>query len=111
VTTEQELKLAVLAELVVVVAAAVDEVEAPVVDGLVVGCVLDDVEGDELHAARRMAAEPAAINPAMHERTFGCSLIRPLDRIAGRCARRRLPRGDRRCGAMLCPPTNEGRFR
>jgi hypothetical protein len=87
VTTEQELKLAVL---VVAVVVAPVVVVGAVVDGdpVVVGAVLDDVEGDELHAARRMAAGTATTIPTMPGRSFGCSLIRPLGRIAGRDLRR-----------------------
>jgi hypothetical protein len=63
VTTEQELKLAVLASVVVVVDAGndVDDAEA-----LVVGVALVDVgdeEGDELHAARRTTVGTATTIP------------------------------------------------
>ena len=97
VTTEQELKLAVEPEVVVVDTTVVDEVGVPVVDGLVVGAVVDEVEGDELHAARRMAAVPAAANPTRLERTVGCNLIGPLDRIEGCCAVRSVLRANHLC--------------
>jgi len=67
VTTEQELKLAVVAAVVVVDAA----------DALVVGVAIDDVEEDELHAARRMAAGTPTTIPTTPGRNHGCSLIRP----------------------------------
>jgi hypothetical protein len=97
VTTEQELKLAVEAEVVVVDTAVVDEVEGAVVDGPVVGAEVDEVEGDELHAARRMAAVPAAANPTRFERTLECSLIGPLDRMEGRYAGRSVLRASHLC--------------
>lgn len=97
VTTEQELKLAVEAEVVVVDTTVVDELEVPVVDGLVVGAELDEVEGDELHAASSTAAVPAAANPTRLERTFGCNLIEPLDRIEGRQADRSVLRANHLC--------------
>jgi len=70
VTTEQELKLALVT--VVVDAAVLDELAAAVVaaDALVVDVVLDDVGEDELHAARRMATGMATTIP----RTPGRSL-------------------------------------
>jgi hypothetical protein len=91
------LKLAVEAEVVVVDTTVVDELEVPVVDGLVVGAELDEVEGDELHAASRTAAVPAAANPTRLERTFGCNLIGPLDRIEGRQADRSVLRANHLC--------------
>ena len=109
VATEQELKLAVEAEVVVVVdATVVGEVEVPVVDGLVVDVELDEVEGDELHAARRMAAVPAAANPTRLERTVGCSLIGPLDRIEGRYARRSVLRANHLCRCPVKSAANVG---
>jgi len=61
VTTEQELKLALVAVVVVVDGEDVEDAEA-----LVVGVALVDVgdeEGDELHAARRMAMGTATTIP------------------------------------------------
>jgi len=96
VTTEQELKLAVAAVVVVVVVATGG--------ALVVGAALDDVVGDveedELHAARRMVAGPAATTPTMPRRSFGCSLIRHLERTRGSRVRRSVQIGVRLCQAI-----------
>jgi hypothetical protein len=96
VTTEQELKLAVAVVVVVVVVATGG--------ALVVGAALDDVVGDveedELHAARRMVAGPAATTPTMPRRSFGCSLIRPLERTRGSRVRRSVQIGVRLCQAI-----------
>jgi pyruvate/2-oxoglutarate dehydrogenase complex dihydrolipoamide acyltransferase (E2) component len=96
VTTEQELKLAVVAEVVVVDDAVVDELVVVADDALVVGAVLGDVEEEELHAVRRMAAVTATTTPTRPGGNFGFSLIRPLHRIGGCCVRRSVPQGDRR---------------
>jgi hypothetical protein len=80
VATEQELKLAAVAEVVVVDTAVDDGVEVLDVVEWVVATVVDDVDGEELQAAKRMAAEPAAMNPTAHERTFGRNLIGFLGR-------------------------------
>jgi hypothetical protein len=69
VTTEQELKLAVVAAVVVVDAGA-----------LVVVAELDDVDdvddlGEELHAAKTMVAGAATTIPTTPRCTHGCNLI------------------------------------
>jgi hypothetical protein len=87
VTTEHELKLAVVVVVVVVVAVVAPVVVAGAVVGaaalVVVGAVLDDVEGEELHAVRRARGTATTI-PTKPGRSIGCSLIRPLGRIGGR---------------------------
>jgi hypothetical protein len=71
VTTEQELKLAVPA-VVVVVATVVDELEATVVaaDAVVVLVVLDGVGEDEPHAANTTAAGRASTTPTLRTRSL-----------------------------------------
>ncbi|MGP0107645.1 MAG: hypothetical protein ACLPR9_02030 [Acidimicrobiales bacterium] len=84
-TTEQELKFAVVAEVVVVDATVVDDTEEAVV-GLVAGAVLED--GDELHAARSIAAPMAATSPTTPGRSFGCALNVPsIGRADSVCTR------------------------
>jgi hypothetical protein len=75
VTTEQELKFAVLAA-VVVGAGDVDDGDA---EGLVVVAALVVVggeEGDELHAAKSVATGTATAIPMNLRRSFGCTFIR-----------------------------------
>ena len=76
VTTEHELKLAVLAE-VVVGAALVGGLEPAgvVVAAPVEPVVLDDVAGEELQAARATAADIAIAIPSTPGRHFMCSLM------------------------------------
>ncbi len=84
VTTDQELKL-------LVAAAVVDGVDAT--DALVVGAAIDELEEDEPHAASTMAAGTATTDPTTPRRI----LIRPLDRIGGRCVRRSVFHWDPLC--------------
>jgi hypothetical protein len=75
VTTEQELKLVVVVVVALVVTGAVADALA-----LVAGDELDDVEVDELHPVRRMAAATASTIATLPGRNIECSLIRPLGR-------------------------------
>jgi hypothetical protein len=98
VTTEQELKLAAVAVVVVVGTAVVDAVEVLDVVEWVVATVLDDVDGEELHAAKRMAEEPAAMNSTAYERTFERNLIGFLGRGGHDCRQTLLHRVHLRSG-------------
>jgi hypothetical protein len=89
VTTEQDLKFAVVAEVVVVDATVVDDSEEAV-DGLVAGAVLEDGDddGDELHAAKSIAAPMAATSPTRPGRSIGCALNVPsIGRADSVCTR------------------------
>jgi hypothetical protein len=87
VTTEQDLKFAVVAEVVVVDATVVDDSEEAV-DGLVAGAVLEDGDDDELHAAKSIAAPMAATSPTRPGRSIGCALNVPsIGRADSVCTR------------------------
>jgi hypothetical protein len=86
VTTEQELKLAVVAAVVVVDGTVLVD-PAEVVAGCVGGAVVDDEEDAEPHAVIRLAAARTSIADRPN-RLGGCTLIGPRDRSDGPCALR-----------------------